>query len=51
MRITETTLPGAFVVDVERHEDERGFFARSSVGALTWSKWGFRSRIRWRTAR
>ena len=29
MRFTETTLPGAFVVDVERHEDERGFFARS----------------------
>jgi dTDP-4-dehydrorhamnose 3,5-epimerase len=29
MRFTETALPGAFVVDVERHDDERGFFARS----------------------
>jgi len=26
---TETPLHGAFVVDLERHEDERGFFARS----------------------
>jgi len=25
----ETVLPGAFVIDVERIEDERGFFARS----------------------
>jgi dTDP-4-dehydrorhamnose 3,5-epimerase len=25
----ETSLPGAFVIDVERREDERGFFARS----------------------
>jgi len=29
MRFTETALPGAFIVDIERHEDERGFFARS----------------------
>jgi dTDP-4-dehydrorhamnose 3,5-epimerase len=29
MVITAATLPGAFVVDVERYEDERGFFARS----------------------
>ena len=28
MRYTETTLPGVFLVDLERHEDERGFFAR-----------------------
>jgi dTDP-4-dehydrorhamnose 3,5-epimerase len=28
MLFTETTLQGAFVIDVERHEDERGFFAR-----------------------
>ena len=27
--IAETPLPGAFVVDPERREDERGFFARS----------------------
>jgi dTDP-4-dehydrorhamnose 3,5-epimerase len=26
---TETQLPGAFVIDLERREDERGFFARS----------------------
>jgi dTDP-4-dehydrorhamnose 3,5-epimerase len=26
---TETELPGAFVVDLERREDERGFFART----------------------
>src|SRR5262245_3288498 len=26
---TETRLKGAFVVDLERREDERGFFARS----------------------
>jgi dTDP-4-dehydrorhamnose 3,5-epimerase len=26
---TETELPGAFVIDLERREDERGFFARS----------------------
>ena len=29
MVFTETGLSGAFIVDVERHIDERGFFARS----------------------
>jgi dTDP-4-dehydrorhamnose 3,5-epimerase len=29
MIFTETDLPGAFVVDVEPREDERGFFARA----------------------
>lgn len=29
MRFTETTLAGAYVVDIEPQEDERGFFARS----------------------
>lgn len=29
MRFSETSLPGAFVVELERLEDERGFFARS----------------------
>ena len=29
MRFTETDLPGAFVVDLEPHRDERGFFARA----------------------
>src|SRR5436190_23117932 len=28
MIFTETKLSGAFVIDLERHEDERGFFAR-----------------------
>jgi dTDP-4-dehydrorhamnose 3,5-epimerase len=32
MIFTETELKGAFVIDLERFEDERGFFARS------WSK-------------
>jgi len=27
--IRETTLPGAFLIDLERHVDERGFFART----------------------
>jgi dTDP-4-dehydrorhamnose 3,5-epimerase len=29
MRFEETELSGAFVIDLERREDERGFFARS----------------------
>lgn len=29
MIFTETKLKGAFVIDVERHEDGRGFFARA----------------------
>jgi dTDP-4-dehydrorhamnose 3,5-epimerase len=29
MIFTETELPGAFVVEPERHADERGFFART----------------------
>jgi dTDP-4-dehydrorhamnose 3,5-epimerase len=29
MRFTETRLAGAFIIDVERREDERGFFART----------------------
>ncbi|HSS95391.1 MAG TPA: dTDP-4-dehydrorhamnose 3,5-epimerase [Terriglobales bacterium] len=29
MRFQETKLRGAFVVELEKHEDERGFFARS----------------------
>jgi dTDP-4-dehydrorhamnose 3,5-epimerase len=28
MRFIETSLPGAFVMEPERHDDERGFFAR-----------------------
>ena len=29
MIFTETKLPGAFVIDLERREDDRGFFART----------------------
>jgi dTDP-4-dehydrorhamnose 3,5-epimerase len=29
MRFTETRLKGAFIIDLERREDERGFFART----------------------
>jgi dTDP-4-dehydrorhamnose 3,5-epimerase len=29
MRFRETPLPGAFLVELELHEDERGFFART----------------------
>ena len=29
MKLTETNIPGAFVVDIEFGEDERGFFART----------------------
>ena len=29
MLFEETSLPGAFVIELERREDERGFFARS----------------------
>jgi dTDP-4-dehydrorhamnose 3,5-epimerase len=29
MRFTETKLAGAFIIDLERREDERGFFARA----------------------
>jgi len=29
MVVSETTLPGVYVVDLDRRQDERGFFARS----------------------
>jgi dTDP-4-dehydrorhamnose 3,5-epimerase len=29
VRFEKTTLPGAFVVEIERHEDHRGYFART----------------------
>ncbi|MBN1460307.1 MAG: dTDP-4-dehydrorhamnose 3,5-epimerase [Armatimonadetes bacterium] len=29
MVFTQTTLEGAYIIDIERREDERGFFARS----------------------
>jgi dTDP-4-dehydrorhamnose 3,5-epimerase len=38
MRFVEMRLPGAYVIEVERHEDARGFFAR------TWCEEEFRAR-------
>ncbi len=38
MRFTETPVVGAWVIDLERREDERGFFAR------TWCEQEFRER-------
>jgi len=29
MRFRETALPGAYVIDIEKHADDRGFFART----------------------
>jgi dTDP-4-dehydrorhamnose 3,5-epimerase len=29
MIFTESKLRGAYIIDIEKHEDERGFFARS----------------------
>jgi dTDP-4-dehydrorhamnose 3,5-epimerase len=29
MIFSETGLPGAFIIDIEKHEDHRGFFARA----------------------
>ena len=29
MQFTETQLPGVFVIELERHEDDRGWFART----------------------
>lgn len=28
MKFEQTSIPGAYVVEIQRHEDERGFFAR-----------------------
>jgi dTDP-4-dehydrorhamnose 3,5-epimerase len=36
MRFVSTELPGAYLIEPERHEDERGFFAR------TWCRQEFR---------
>lgn len=33
MKFTETPLRGAFVIDLEPHQDERGFFARTFCAA------------------
>ena len=33
MKFTATSLPGAYVLDIEPHADERGFFARTACSA------------------
>jgi dTDP-4-dehydrorhamnose 3,5-epimerase len=44
MLFTETKLQGAFIVEPERLEDERGFFARS-WSEREWAEHGFDSRL------
>jgi len=44
MRFTETKIPGAFVVDLEPHSDERGFFARAWC-AREFEEHGLESRL------
>ena len=44
MTFTETAIAGAYVVDVERFEDERGFFARA-WGAADFDGRGLASRL------
>jgi dTDP-4-dehydrorhamnose 3,5-epimerase len=44
MKFTETPLSGAFTVDLEKREDERGFFARVFC-AEEFTKHGMESRI------
>lgn len=44
MKFTPTPLPGAFVIDIEPREDERGFFART-VCAEEFSRLGLNGRF------
>jgi dTDP-4-dehydrorhamnose 3,5-epimerase len=44
MKFTETPLPGAFVIDLEPHPDERGFFARTFCAA-EFAKHGLDARV------
>ena len=44
MKFTETPLRGAFVIDLEPHQDERGFFARSFCAA-EFAKHGLDARV------
>jgi dTDP-4-dehydrorhamnose 3,5-epimerase len=44
MIFTETKLKGAYLIDVDKHEDERGFFARSWC-ADEFEKHGLRQRV------
>ena len=45
MIFTESALPGAYLIDLSRHEDERGFFARSYC-AEEFAAQGLRSEFR-----
>jgi dTDP-4-dehydrorhamnose 3,5-epimerase len=45
MIFTETALAGAYLIDLSRHEDERGFFARSYC-AEEFAAQGLRSEFR-----
>lgn len=44
VKFTETSLPGAFVIDLEPHQDERGFFARTFCAA-EFEKHGLDARV------
>jgi dTDP-4-dehydrorhamnose 3,5-epimerase len=44
VKFTETPLQGAFVIDLEPHRDERGFFARTFCAA-EFAKHGLDSRV------
>ena len=38
MQFTETHLPGVYVIDLDRHEDDRGWFARATSTAWRWRR-------------
>jgi dTDP-4-dehydrorhamnose 3,5-epimerase len=44
MIFTETKLRGAYLIDIEKHEDERGFFARAWC-ADEFEKYGLNQRL------
>lgn len=44
MKFTETPLPGAFIIDLEPHRDERGFFARTFC-AREFARHGLSARV------
>jgi dTDP-4-dehydrorhamnose 3,5-epimerase len=44
MKFTDTAIPGSFVIDLEPHRDDRGFFARTFC-AETFAKHGLKSII------
>ena len=38
MIFTETALKGAFIIDLERRDDSRGFFARPAQARVEWER-------------